>query len=174
MLIYTNLEKRLVSMYDLRNKTVAKQVELPNRPHATWCSTPPAPRSASATARTADSCCSRPTEDRSCSHWKICRPPPTCSSTPTRWTSGYSNSRDGTVGLIDSNVQRTYEIPVADEPGQALSSPSRSLDGRYVYVANETTGEVYGVNAFSKVIYKTFEVGASPARPYTTPEGVFL
>ena len=55
-----------------------------------------------------------------------------------------------------------------------LSSPSRSLDGRYVYVANETTGQVYGVNAFSKVIYKTFEIGAAPARPYTTPEGVFL
>ena len=29
VLIYINLDKRLVSMYDLRNKTVAKQVELP-------------------------------------------------------------------------------------------------------------------------------------------------
>ena len=32
VLIYTNVEKRLVSMYDLRNKTVAKQVELPIAP----------------------------------------------------------------------------------------------------------------------------------------------
>ena len=55
-----------------------------------------------------------------------------------------------------------------------ISSPSRSLDGRYVYVANESTGEVYSLNAFSKVVYQTFHVGDSPARPYTTPEGAFL
>ena len=30
------------------------------------------------------------------------------------------------------------------------------------------------MNAFSKVIYRTFDIGARPARPYTTPEGVFL
>ncbi|HSG65745.1 MAG TPA: hypothetical protein VLD39_12125, partial [Gammaproteobacteria bacterium] len=29
-------------------------------------------------------------------------------------------------------------------------------------------------NAFSKVIYRTFSIGEDPARPYTTPEGVFL
>ena len=55
-----------------------------------------------------------------------------------------------------------------------MSSPSRSLDGRYVYVANATTGEVYSLNAFSRVIYRSFTVGERPARPYTTPEGVFL
>jgi DNA-binding beta-propeller fold protein YncE len=86
----------------------------------------------------------------------------------------YSNGRDGTLGLIDTNVRRTVELTLTESPGQRLSSPSRSLDGRYVYVANETTGEVYSLNAFSKVIYRTFEIGESPARPYTTPEGVFL
>jgi hypothetical protein len=72
------------------------------------------------------------------------------------------------------NVQETVEMQLADQPGQKLSSPSRSLDARYVYVANETTGEVYSLNAFSKIIYKTFDIGEAPARPYTTPQGSFL
>jgi DNA-binding beta-propeller fold protein YncE len=86
----------------------------------------------------------------------------------------YSDSQTGSIGLIDTNTQRTFEMQVTDNVGQDLSSPSRSLDGRYVYVANNDTGEVYSINAFSKVIYRTFEIGTSPARPYTTPEGVFL
>ena len=86
----------------------------------------------------------------------------------------YSNDLDGSIGLIDSNVKKTFEIEVTDKPEQMLSSPSRSLDGRYIYAANETTGEVYSVNAFSKIIYKTFNIGTRPVRPYTTPEGVFL
>jgi DNA-binding beta-propeller fold protein YncE len=71
-------------------------------------------------------------------------------------------------------VQKTVEIPLADSGGQHLSSPSRSLDARYLHVANEATGEVYSLNAFSRVIYRTFTVGPSPARPYTTPQGAFL
>jgi DNA-binding beta-propeller fold protein YncE len=86
----------------------------------------------------------------------------------------YSNSAAGSLGLLDSNVQRTEEMRLAVQPGQQLSSPSRSLDARYVYVANETTGEVYSLNAFSKIIYRTFEIGKAPARPYTTPQGSFL
>lgn len=85
----------------------------------------------------------------------------------------YSNARKGSIGLIDTNLEETVEIELT-EPNQKLSSPSRSLDARYVYVANDTTGEVYSLNAFSKVIYKTFAVGDRPARPYTTPEGSFL
>jgi DNA-binding beta-propeller fold protein YncE len=85
----------------------------------------------------------------------------------------YSNRKNGSIGLIDTNVQQTAEIELT-EPNQKLSSPSRSLDARYVYVANDSTGEVYSLNAFSKVIYKTFAVGDNPARPYTTPEGSFL
>jgi DNA-binding beta-propeller fold protein YncE len=86
----------------------------------------------------------------------------------------FSNSADGTIGLIDTNTKRTFEVEVADSAGQDLSAPSRSLDGRYIYVANNDTGEVYSLNAFSKVIYRTFNIGNSPARPYTTPEGAFL
>ena len=173
VLIYTNREKRLVSMYDLRNKTVAKQVELPIVPRHMVLDT-----TGSKIGFTDDEAGGFVLFSAYGGQilFALDDLPPTSDVLfdPNEVDIWYSNSRDGTIGLIDSNVQKTYEIPVTNEPGQLLSSPSRSLDGRYVYVANETTGEVYGLNAFSKVIYKTFEIGAAPARPYTTPEGVFL
>jgi DNA-binding beta-propeller fold protein YncE len=86
----------------------------------------------------------------------------------------YSNDATGSLGLLDTNTQRTYEMSLTDEPGHSLSPPSRSIDGRYIYVANITAGEVYSLNAYSKVIFNTFEIGGKPARPYTTPEGAFL
>ncbi len=86
----------------------------------------------------------------------------------------YSVSSTGSLGILDMNTQELLGMKLADGEGQKLSSPSRSLDARYVYVANETTGEVYSLNAFSRVIYRTFDVGAAPARPYTTPQGAFL
>jgi len=86
----------------------------------------------------------------------------------------YSNQRTGSMGLLDINTQRTWEMPLTDEPGQLLTSPSRSIDGRYIYVANVSTGEIYSLNAYSKVIFDTFTIGGTPARPYTTPEGAFL
>jgi len=86
----------------------------------------------------------------------------------------YSNQATGSLGLLDINTQQTYEMALVDEPGQQLSPPSRSIDGRYIYVANVSTGEVYSLNAYSRVIFNTFDVGGVPARPYTTPEGAFL
>lgn len=86
----------------------------------------------------------------------------------------YTNNRKGSLGLLDMNTQETEEMVLTDRPGEQLSSPSRSLDARYVYVANATSGEIYSLNAFSKIIYKTFKIGQSPARPYTTPQGAFL
>jgi DNA-binding beta-propeller fold protein YncE len=86
----------------------------------------------------------------------------------------YSNNATGSMGLLDTNTQRTYEMSLTDEPGQLLTAPSRSIDGRYIYVANVTAGEVYSLNAYSKIIFNTFEIGGKPARPYTTPEGTFL
>ncbi len=86
----------------------------------------------------------------------------------------YSNQATGSIGLLDMNTQQTYEMPLTDETGQILSPPSRSIDGRYVYVANVTTGDVYSLNAYSRIIFNTFNIGGRPARPYTTPEGVFL
>lgn len=86
----------------------------------------------------------------------------------------YTNSESGALGVLNMNTQRHTEIALADEPNQQLSAPSRSLDGRQIYVANKTSGEVYNINSFSKVIFKSFNTGSSPARPYTTPQGAFL
>jgi len=86
----------------------------------------------------------------------------------------FSDVSRGQVGVLDMNLRRIFEIPVLDAPGDGLSSPSRSLDGRYIYVANTDSGEVFGINAFNRTVYKTFRNGAAPARPYTTPEGLFL
>ena len=86
----------------------------------------------------------------------------------------YSNDATRSIGLLDANTHRTYEMSIADGGGASLSSPSRSLDARYVYVANRTTGEVHSLNAYSKVIFDTFDIGGAPARPYTTPQGAFL
>ncbi len=86
----------------------------------------------------------------------------------------YSNAATGSIGLLDTNTQRTYEMSVVEAGSAALSSPSRSLDARYVYVANIATGEVYSLNAYSQLIFNTFDIGGRPARPYTTPQGAFL
>jgi hypothetical protein len=86
----------------------------------------------------------------------------------------FSNQSTGSIGLLDINTLRTYEMPLTEKPGDVLSAPSRSLDARYIYVANITTGEVYSLNAYSRVIFNSFEIGGVPARPYTTPQGAFL
>ena len=98
VLIYTNLEKRLVSMYDLRNKTVAKQVELPIAPRHMVLDTTGSKIGFSDSEDGAGLCCSRLTADRSCSPWKTCRPRPTCSSIPTRWISGTATAGTGPSG----------------------------------------------------------------------------
>lgn len=173
VLVYTNLEERLVSLYNLETRELAMEVALPMVPRHMVLDT------------TGSKIGFTDSEEGgfvlfSAYGGRILFTledfPPTTDVLfdPNEVDIWYSNNRDGTIGLIDSNVKQTFEIEVADEPGQMLSSPSRSLDGRYVYAANETTGEVYSVNAFSKVVYKTFNIGSQPARPYTTPEGVFL
>lgn len=173
VLVYTNIERRLVSVYDLRNKEVAREIEMPIAPRHMVLDTSGtklgfsdseeggfvlfSPYSAAIMFTLEDF-------------------PPTTDVLfdPNEVDIYYSNSETGSIGLIDTNTKRTFEMPVTELEGQVLSSPSRSLDGRYVYVANNSTGEVYSLNAFSKVVYQTFHVGNSPARPYTTPEGVFL
>ncbi len=173
VLIYTSIENRLVSMYNLKTRELAKVVELPMVPRHMVLDTTGTKIGFSDSEAGGFVLFSAYGGQIMLSLEDL---PPTTDVLfdPNDVDVWYSNSRDGTIGLIDTNVKRTYEIDVTDEPGQMLSSPSRSLDGRYVYVANETTGEVYGINAFSKIIYKTFDIGAEPARPYTTPEGVFL
>ena len=86
----------------------------------------------------------------------------------------YSNQGTGSIGLLDTNTWQTYEISLTDGDDQVLTPPSRSLDGRYIYVGNSSTGEVYTLNAYSRVVFSAFEIGGTPARPYTSPEGIFL
>ena len=86
----------------------------------------------------------------------------------------FTNSAAGTIGVLDSNTRRIHEVALTESENQNLSAPSRSLDARYLYVSNRTTGEVYSINAYSHVVFKVFYIGGSPARPYTTPQGTFL
>ena len=86
----------------------------------------------------------------------------------------FSNQASGSLGMLDINTQRIFDMQLTDVAGQVLSAPSRSLDARYVYVSNTTTGEVYSLNAYSRIIFNTFEIGGKAARPYTTPQGAFL
>ncbi len=86
--------------------------------------------------------------------------------------SGYQNAW---IGFLDLNTQvySEIELPIISERA-LLSSPSRSLDGRYIYISNNLSGEVYAINAFSKIIFNSFQIGDMPARPYTTPSGSFM
>ena len=86
----------------------------------------------------------------------------------------FSNQASGSLGMLDINTQRIFEMPLTDDTGEILSPPSRSLDARYVYVSNVTAGVVYSLNAYSRIIFNTFVIGGRAARPYTTPQGAFL
>jgi DNA-binding beta-propeller fold protein YncE len=86
----------------------------------------------------------------------------------------YTNNQTGSLGILEINSYSSYEINIMDTGNSNLSSPSRSLDGHYLYIADSDSGDIISLNAFSLIIYKTFNIGKSPARPYTTPEGVFL
>jgi hypothetical protein len=86
----------------------------------------------------------------------------------------YSNPATASLGLLDMNTHQTYEMPLSQTTPTQLSAPSRSLDARYIYVSNLSAAEVYSLNAYSRIIFNTFEFGGVPARPYTTPQGAFL
>jgi len=60
----------------------------------------------------------------------------------------YSNNQGGSLGIIDVNLKKTFEMKLVDNGAGDFSSASRSLDGRYVYVANNNSGEVYSLNAY--------------------------
>ncbi len=86
----------------------------------------------------------------------------------------FSDQLSGSIGMLDMNTHRIYKMSLTETAGDILSSPSRSLDARYIYVANISAGEVYSLNAYSKVIFNSFNIGNAAARPYTTPQGAFL
>lgn len=173
VLVYTNIEHKLVTLYDLREQKVGKEVTLPMTPRHMVLDTSGAKIGFSDSR---DGGFVLLSAYAGSIFFTLDDFPPTRDVLfdPNEIEIFYSNPQSGSIGMIDTNLQKTVEMQVTDTPGQALSAPSRSLDGRYVYVANEDTGEVYSLNAFSKVVYRTFEIGPAPARPYTTPEGLFL
>jgi DNA-binding beta-propeller fold protein YncE len=173
VLAFTNIERDLVSLYDLRKQEVAVELTLPMTPRHMVLDTS---GSKIGFSDSRDGGFVLFSAYGGSVIFTLEDFPPTRDVLfdPNEIEIYYSNSETGAIGMIDTNLKRTVEMPVTDEPNQQLSAPSRSLDGRYVYVANETTGEVYSLNAFSKVVYRTFDIGAAPARPYTTPEGLFL
>jgi DNA-binding beta-propeller fold protein YncE len=173
VLVYTNIEHRLVSLYDLREQRLAMEVTLPMSPRHMVLDTS---GSKIGFSDSIDGGFVLFSAYGGSVIFELEDFPPARDVLfdPNEIEIFYSNSATGSIGMIDTNLQQTLEMQVADTPGQTLSAPSRSLDGRYVYVANEDTGEVYSLNAFSKVVYRSFLVGNTPARPYTTPEGAFL
>ena len=173
VLVYTNIERRLVSVYDLRSHELVKEIEFPIAPRHMVLDTS-GTKIGFSDSEDGGFVLFSPYAADIMFTLEDFAPTSDVLFDPNEVDIYYSDSRSGSIGLIDTNTQRTFEMQVTDNAGQNLSSPSRSLDGRYVYVANNDTGEVYSINAFSKVVYRTFDIGASPARPYTTPEGVFL
>jgi DNA-binding beta-propeller fold protein YncE len=172
VLVYTNAQKKVVDLFDLRSKKIGKEVVLDMVPRHMVLDTTGAKVGLTDSEQGGFVLLSAYS---GAIIMELPDFPPTTDVLfdPNDVDIYYSNGRDGTIGLIDTNLKETAEIDLT-EPGQQLSSPSRSLDARYVYVSNSSSGEVYSLNAFSKVIYKTFAIGDEPARPYTTPEGSFL
>ena len=86
----------------------------------------------------------------------------------------YTNAASGSVGRINLVSGKRQETNLADGEPAELSPPSRSLDARYLYVANNDSGEIYYLNAYSQAVFDVLDVGDAPMRPYTTPQGAFM
>ncbi len=173
ILMYTSIERRLAVFYNLVTRQEIKRVELPLTPRHVVLDTTGGLVGISDSTNGGFVLLSVYTQRIL---FSLADFPPTTDVLfdPNEVDIYYSNSATGSIGLLNTNVQKWIEMPLTEQQGQNLSSPSRSLDARHIYVANGTTGEVYSLNAFSKVIFKTFRIGSSPARPYTTPQGSFL
>jgi hypothetical protein len=177
LLVYINIEHRVATFYDLRNKKVFGEVTLPITPRHAVLNTTGSKIGISDSVDGGFVLLSAYTREVL---FTIEDFPPTGDVLfdPGEIDIYYSKNLTGSVGLIDENTQRTWEMNLTaagtDEGTADLSSPSRSLDGSKIYVANNKSGEIYSLNAYSRDIYQTFEVGSSPVRPYTTPEGIFL
>ena len=173
ILMYVNIEQRKAVFYDLKNQVESRTIELPIAPRHVVLDTTGAKVGVSNDVDGGFLLIHAYKQDI---EFSIRDFPATADVLfdPNDVDIYYSNDATGSIGLLDMNTQRTYEIELVDEPGDRFSPPSRSLDARYVYVSNITTGEVYSLNAYSRQIFNSFHIGGVPARPYTTPQGAFL
>jgi len=173
ILMYVNIEQRKAVFYDLKNQVESRTIELPIAPRHVVLDTTGAKVGVSNDVDGGFLLIHAYKQDI---EFSIRDFPATADVLfdPNDVDIYYSNDATGSIGLLDMNTQRTYEMELVDEPGDRFSPPSRSLDARYVYVSNITTGEVYSLNAYSRQIFNSFHIGGVPARPYTTPQGAFL
>jgi hypothetical protein len=173
ILMYTNIAERKAVFYDLKNQVESKVVDLPTVPRHAVLDTTGAKIGISDDI---DGGFTLIHAYKRSIEFSLDDFPATADVLfdPNDVDIYYSNNATGSIGLLDTNTQRLFEMPLVDELGDEFSSPSRSLDARYIYVSNISTGEVYSLNAYSKQIFNSFDIGGIPARPYTTPQGAFL
>ncbi|MBT5031202.1 MAG: hypothetical protein HOM55_02785, partial [Proteobacteria bacterium] len=173
MLIYSNIEHRRLVAYNLLNKTVYKDVELPISPRHMVLDT------TGFKIGITDSVDGGFVLFNAYSMEPMLEvldlvPTSDVLFDPNEVDIYYSNNNTGAVGLIDSNTGKTWEMSLYGRSTESqLSSPSRSLDARYIYVADQKTSKAFALSAFTQEILESYDI-ASPARPYSTPAGYFL
>jgi len=174
LLYYFNREHRVAVVYDLRDQSVLAEITLPIDPQHVVLDTTGS-RIGISNDLDGGFVLLSAYQQQVQMHLKDIAPTSDVLFDPNEIDIYYSNNQSGSIGLIDTNTGRNWELPLSDsEQPMLLSSPSRSLDGRYIYVADSISGKVFSLNAYSQKINHTFDVGKAPARPYTTPEGSFL
>ena len=174
ILIYTNIEKSLLYVYDLKTKKMVKEIVLPISPRHMVLDTTGTKIAISDSHKGGFILFSPYAADII---FYIDDFPQTKDVLfdPNENEIFYTNNDTGSIGILNINTRRTYEISILNnENKNNLSSPSRSLDGRNIYFSNFVSGEVFALNTFSKIVFQTFNIGSKPIRPYTTPEGIFL
>ena len=173
MLIYSNIEHKRLVVYNLLNQTVYKDVELPISPRHMVLDTTGFKLGIS------DSVDGGFVLFNAYSMEAMLEVPDLVPTSdvlfdPNEVDIYYSNNRTGAVGLIDSNTGKTWEMSLYGTPTESqLSPPSRSLDARYIYVADQKSGQVFALSAFTQEVLQSYDFKA-PARPYSTPAGYFL
>ncbi len=173
VLVYTSAQQPLAVFYDLADKKVARQVELDFSPRHLVLDT--TGLKAAATDSEGGGFALLSLTSRSLMFQLESFPATTdVLFDPNDVDIYFTNPANASLGVLNINSRTVREFPLADHSPQALSAPSRSLDGRHIYVANQTAGEVYSINTFSKQTFRTFAIGSAPARPFTTPQGSFL
>lgn len=173
ILIYADIKAKKMTFYDLENQRESKTIDLPMVPRHLVLDTTGAKIGVS-DDQAGGFALVYPFDQRIEFALDDFPPTPDVLFDPNDVDIFYSNASTGSIGILNTLTQETYEIEVTDQEDQVFTAPSRSLDSRYIYVGNVGSGEVYSMNAFSGAVFKTFDIGGTPARPYTTPAGVFL
>ena len=140
VLVYTNIERRLVSVYDLRNKEVAREIEMPIAPRHMVLDTSGTKLGFSDSV---DGGFVLFSPYAAAIMFTLEDFPPTTDVLfdPNEVDIYYSNSETGSIGLIDTNTKRTFEMPVTRFEAKAKLSQNKSEADRAGVIAGlEATG----------------------------------